>query len=465
MAQILQAQPPMSNENFVIPKMLSIEQMANALGVSATWMYRHAGEFNPVRIGRLLRFSESQTLRLLSVPLATKYAPPEENCLMPDRKVAVGFREYQEGSIYRKGDSWMGRWRERVCNAEGVTERVQRHKKLGTIRELPTKNAARKRLWELMRRAEPKVNITFAELAERWKQLVVPTMELPTGSNYRGVLFRHVVPVLGPMQLNAIGPFQMQQFLAEKMAQGYSTNYLKSMKISTSLVFRWAVKCGWLKENPCAGVAIPKSGKKRVRHVLAPEQVMALVGELPPREAVMVALLAITGLRISEAVALRWSDLQGASIQMRRYRYEGKTHDLEQDESRVIPLPPTLNLLLETLRESEDDGWIFRSQTPGLPMNHGMSLKQKIKPALRRLKLPSIGWHDFRHTLISWLGNARHSPKMIADVVGHRDIATTLAIYTHSAPPEAYAALDAIAAKLFHNVPQKKNADVKDVEK
>jgi|SRR5882724_8748451 len=150
---------------------------------------------------------------------------------------------------------------------------------------------------------------------------------------------------------------------------------------------------------------------------------------------------------------------------MRRYRYEGKTHELEQDESRAVPLPPILRRLLETLRESKADDWIFRSRTPDLPMNHGMSLKQKIKPALRKLGLPNIGWHDFRHTLISWLGRARHSPKMIADVVGHRDIETTLAVYTHSAPPEAYAALNEIAAQLFRNVPHKKKPNHKDVEK
>jgi len=176
---------------------------------------------------------------------------------------------------------------------------------------------------------------------------------------------------------------------------------------------------------------------------------------LPKREGVLIFLLVVTGLRISEAVALRWSDFDGNVIVIRRYYYESQVKELEPGESayRIIPVPADLRRILETLRESEDDDWIFRSRT-GRPMNHFVSMRYCIKPILRKLNLPNIGWHDFRHTMISWLGKARHSPKMIADVVGHADVSTTLSVYTHSAPPEAFAALDQIAMKLFRDVPK-----------
>jgi integrase len=116
----------------------------------------------------------------------------------------------------------------------------------------------------------------------------------------------------------------------------------------------------------------------------------------------------------------------------------------------MVPVPVTLKTMMETLRETDGDDWIFRSRT-GLPMNHQMSLKRKVKPALRKLKLPNIGWHDFRHTLITWMGKAKFSPQLTADLVGHSDVQTTLRIYTHlgSASPETVAALDEIASKLF----------------
>jgi len=307
---------------------------------------------------------------------------------------------------------------------------------------------------EILRNTQPRADVTFGQLSDRWIELVVPTLEKPSANFYTRTLEKHVRAPFEHMQISAITPYTIQMFLAEKGRQGYSTNYLKGMKITASKIFTWAVRCGWLKENPCKGIAVPKSGKKRARHVLTPQQVMTLIGELPKREAIMVVLLAITGLRISEAVALRWSDFEDGFIQVRRYLYEAQVHELESGESahRSIPIPGTLRAMMETLREGDGDDWIFKSRT-GLPMNHQMSLKRKVKPALMKLRLPDIGWHDFRHTLITWLAKAKFSPKMTADLVGHSDVQTTLRIYTHLATPEAVSALDEIAAKLFRNVP------------
>jgi integrase len=459
----------MSNENLAIPKMLTVEQMAKALGVSATWIYRHAANLAPVRVGRLLRFSESQTLRLLSPSVAPKYATPiERNCLTPERTHVLGFREYQEGSVYREGNSWMARWRERVCKGDGTTKRVQRHRKIGTISELPTKTDARRRLMDILRNTQPRADITFGQLADRWKELVVPTLEKPSANFYTRTLEKHVRAPFEHVQISAITGITIQTFLAEKSREGYSTNYLKAMKITASKVFSWAVRCGWLKENPCSQIAVPKSGIKRKRFVLTQQQVMTLIGELPRREAVMVVLLAITGLRISEAVALRWSDFEDGFIQVRRYVYEAQVNELEAGESahRSIPIPASLRAMMEILRETENDDWIFRSRT-GLPMNHQMSLKRKVKPALRKLKLPDIGWHDFRHTLITWMGKAKFSPQLTAGLVGHSDVETTLRIYTHiaSASPETVNALDEIAAKLFRNVPGRESKADENIKK
>jgi integrase len=91
----------------------------------------------------------------------------------------------------------------------------------------------------------------------------------------------------------------------------------------------------------------------------------------------------------------------------------------------------------------------FSKSRFGGPMNPGMSLKSKIKPALKSLALPNIGYHDFRHTLITWLGHAKYSPKIIAEIVGRSDINTTLAVYTHPSVEEKKNALTSVAMKLL----------------
>jgi Phage integrase family len=82
-------------------------------------------------------------------------------------------------------------------------------------------------------------------------------------------------------------------------------------------------------------------------------------------------------------------------------------------------------------------------------MNPGMSLKSKFKPALKSLALPNIGYHDFRHNLITWLGHAKYSPKMIEEIVGHSDINTTLSVYTHPSVEEKKNALASVSMRLL----------------
>jgi integrase len=74
--------------------------------------------------------------------------------------------------------------------------------------------------------------------------------------------------------------------------------------------------------------------------------------------------------------------------------------------------------------------------------------RRPIKPALREAGIPHIGYHDFRHALISWLGAAGKNPKAIAEIVGHSDVTTTLKIYTHPSLAEKSSALAVVANQL-----------------
>ena len=442
----------MTSEQKGNPKLLSVAELASRLGVSKCWIYQHAGELQPIRIGRLIRFSESQILLLQNPSAPSKYATPkEENCLKPERKYGMGFKRYQRGSVYRVGDSWEAYWREDVVTPEGKVNRKQCHRVIGTIREYPTRSAARRQLDRILCDYSAKTEITFAELYERWNKAVVPTLKRATANHYEHVLKKNILPQFGESQISEIGRYQVQLFLASKAAN-YSTSSLRGMRTTLQKVFSWAIDCGWLKENPCSRIKVPRSARaKRRRYVLSPEQVLALSAKLDRQEAALIIFLPATGLRISEAVALKWSDIEPDGIHVRRRMYEGEIDEVKSDESeRVVPLAEHVRKLLSLIWDSQNE-WIFHGRT-GQPLNHRNLLRRKIKPALLALGLPCIGYHDFRHTLISWLGAAGKNPKMIAEVVGHSDITTTLAVYTHPSMPEKLAALDSVANHLLQDV-------------
>jgi hypothetical protein len=119
------------------------------------------------------------------------------------RKVrhTLRFRRHQRGSLYKRGTriKWYGMWREDVRLPNGSIQRRQRNICLGPMSELRTRSAAFVRLAECMKlKAEkPSMELTFEDLVERWKAVVVPTLKTSTASYYLKILRSNVVPASG----------------------------------------------------------------------------------------------------------------------------------------------------------------------------------------------------------------------------------------------------------------------------
>ena len=107
-------------------------------------------------------------------------------------------------------------------------------------------------------------------------------------------------------------------------------------------------------------------------------------------------LVAILGLRIGEAVAVKFSDFVDGVLHVSRRFYEGGIDDLKTRRSeRDLPVPPALMARIEQLGPGD---WVFRSRA-GTPVNPGNALKRVIRPVAKDLGIELGGWHDFRHTL------------------------------------------------------------------
>jgi hypothetical protein len=109
------------------------------------------------------------------------------------------------------------------------------------------------------------VEMTFEELFERWRVTVVPTIKNTTADYYFKMLKAHVMPAFGERGIQAIGRYEVETFLAER-AKMSCRNTHRGMRVSLGRVLTWAVDCGWLPKNPCAGVKLPLAGKKVVRN-------------------------------------------------------------------------------------------------------------------------------------------------------------------------------------------------------
>ena len=424
---------------------LTVSQTAQIYGVSESWVRRHKLELPLVRLpGRLVRFDS----QLLSEHIRGKLSSGKS--LKPGRMVMPS--RYQRGSVKQVGKAkvWYGTYREDVKTADGKIERRQRKVRLGTPVELPTKNAARTKLADILESSQPATDITFSELVDRWKSAEGPTLKDSTFDTYKKVLRARVLPTFEAQTISNINREVVQNFLAGKAAK-FSKSTLKSMRTVLSLTLGWATNCGWIQANPCQGIRLPRitGGKKVIRTVLTREQILALSAKLDEPYATLVLFLAASGLRIGEAIAVKPSSFTGNLLLVSRRIYDRKEDDVKSRKGvRWLPVDPTLVSRMLRLGSGE---WIFRSRknTPIDPRN---ALKRYIRPAAKELGIALGGWHDFRHTLNTTLRRDGVDPGVRGRILGQSGTSLATDIYDHPDASDFEQPLAVVAGRLLPSV-------------
>lgn len=147
--------------------------------------------------------------------------------------------------------------------------------------------------------------------------------------------------------------------------------------------------------------------------VLNIEQIKALLEHLqdPGKTAVLLDIL--TGLRVSELLALKWSDVDFENLVLHVTRSIADQHVgpcKTEASQKPVPLDPELaEALLMWRRRSlypGDDDWVFASPASSgrLPYWSFSIYRTYIKPALKEAKITSkVGWHTFRHSFATIL--------------------------------------------------------------
>jgi Phage integrase, N-terminal SAM-like domain len=330
--------------------LFDVPGVARLLGVSESWVRRHAMELPTVRVGRLIRFDAALILRKFSGRI-TAGKPLDEASTERTRMI----QRNQKGFVYKRGASkvWYGRYRDDVLARNGAI--------------LPRADAVIL-LQRRMASQKPRTTMTLTELHQRWEAAEVPTIKPTTANYYQKILRAHILPVFGEREVVRIQREDVQLFLAEQ-APKYSKNTLRGMRVSMSRVLTWATENGWLEKNPCSKVRLPDCGKEeRAYKPLKAEEIIALAGKLDEPFSTLVLFLAVTGLRIGEAIGIKWSDFEGDVFTVSRTIYEGKAQSPKSKKSlRPLPIPAELLKRMQALGGSE---FVFRSRA-GTPLNPG----------------------------------------------------------------------------------------------
>jgi integrase len=350
---------------------------------------------------------------------------------------------YQNGSLTReerkKGpDVWVFRWRE-----ETPAGRVKPKVVVGTVERYPTKAAAQKAVEAL------RINInqntwmpsTLEQLVTHYRETELPKKAYSTSQVYGFCLDGWILPKWGEYALADIKTVRVEEWLASLDLANGSKSKIRNLM---SALFRHAMRHEWIGKNP---ISLVRQSAKRERQpeVLDVNEIRLLLSRLVAPFSTMVFLIAVTGLRISELLALKWSDINFAAGEINLTRGIVRQHlsEMKTETSRKpIPMDAGLaEVLLDwRLRSAynQPTDWLFASPKmkgtqPYWPEN---LLRRHIRPAAIKAGITkTIGWHTFRHSYATILKANGEDVKVIQEGLRHSNCRVTLDVYTQAVTP------------------------------
>ena len=360
-------------------------------------------------------------------------------------------QRYQRGSLSllkRKSqpDTWVFRY-----YAEERGNRTYKKKIVGTVTELPKRKDAEKAVMQL--RVDVHDGAAFApmnleQLATHYISIELPLKAHSTAEGYRNYLALHVIPKWGTYSLSAIKSVADENWLRTlKRLDGKVASPGTKTKIRNlmSALFSHAIRYEWAATNPIRSV---RTSSKRLRtpDILTPDELEALVLELPQRERVMVLLDGSTGLRRGGLIALRWRDVDFELNQanVTRSVWRNVEGDAKTEASRKpVPIHPIVVeqlkqwRLVTLYRADEDDLFPSIVKNGSQPITPDMILRRHIRPALERMGVTKrIGWHSFRHSLGTMLRQKGVDVKTAQELLRHANSRNTMDLYQQSVSEE-----------------------------
>ena len=281
-----------------------------------------------------------------------------------------------------------------------------------------------------------------------------------TLNDYRRDLERWWLPALGARPLAKITAPDVARVIANLAAREgdeyLADRTLRRIFAPLAAMLATAVEEDHAPHNPARDVKLP-SGRDRLRRFdaddqddgddPAPGKARALTGAhldafllvAPERWRLLFELLAGTGLRISEAIALRWGDLQldGSRpvVRVRRAYVRGsygppKSKHGERDVPLAFELVRGLRARRAASEWHGDRDLVFPSMT-GTPMLAENLHRRVLKPAAEEAGVPWAGFHAFRHFCASALIAEGRNIVQVSRWLGHHSPSFTLDVYAH----------------------------------
>jgi integrase len=303
--------------------------------------------------------------------------------------------------------------------------------------------------------------MSLDEYLDRWLETAAkPGLRECSYNDYVWLMKCYVRPALGARQLARITPLDIQGLYGEMQGRGLSSRTVRYTHSVLRGALEQAVRWRLLTMNPASSVDLPRKEKKEMNAMNQEQASRFLAASASDSLHALFTLLLTTGLRPSEALALKWADLDltTGKLSVRRTvtRRQGGGWYFEEPKTpksrRQMDIPQSLvSLLLEHRAEQYPTGLeLVFPNANGEPLTEHNVARRNFKRILKAAGLPDVfRLYDLRHTCATLLLLAGVHPKVVSERLGHSSIRETLDTYSHVLPSMQKQASDALEAMLF----------------
>lgn len=300
---------------------------------------------------------------------------------------------------------------------------------------------------------------TYSELVNLWWDSYKNTVKRNTRESVRGIIKHHLLPVFGSMRLDKLTTSYIQKEVnkwADKANNGEAKAYNNYSFLSSlnRRILQYGVTMQLIESNPARDVTTPRRliEKEQKIKFFSNDELKAFLAYLENLDLSIPAnvldytlykLLLATGCRISEVLALEWSDIDldtgVVNINKTLNRYQETNSPKSKAGYRDIEIDSeTIATLKRYKKHQQVQAWQIGGRTNVIftPFTtkyfHHSILSRRLKKHLKACGVPNIGFHGFRHTHATIMLYAGIEPKDLQHRLGHSNISMTLNTYVHA---------------------------------
>jgi integrase len=368
----------------------------------------------------------------------------------------------KRGFVKRRGTTWTAYWK--VDTAEGLRQRTKGG--FATRKEAEAYLTTTLASIQVGRFTEPSKLTLTDYFVNRWLPSRKASLKPSTYDSYERTVRLHIIPSLGHLRLQNIGPEHLDALYADMLAAGAARKSVRNVHAIMHKALRDAMRKDLVIRNVADAADAPRQprpGENEMKTWTASEVQEFFAAVKDHRLAVAYTLAAATGMRRGEVLGLRWTDLDlskrrlvvAHTILSVNYKITEGTPKTVRGRRSMVLDDETVRLLTEYRkihppaehRTELGRGLVFAREDGG-PI-HPDYFSQTFERTVKKLGLPRIRLHDLRHTNAT-LGLAAGIPvKVISERLGHATTSFTQDVYMHAIPALEEDAADRLGKLLF----------------